>query len=104
VTPTHRPVVWREGTCAFTLDAFRDETQLWPQGIKIDVDGTEPAVLEGGPRTLASVTLWSVMIEILDEEGARRACERFLTAAGLRPAWRDPSGKTPNEVWARDGA
>ena len=104
VTPTRRPVVWSEGTCAFTLDAFCDEMGLRPQGIKIDVDGTEPEVLEGGSKTLASDTLRSVMIEIPADEGARRACERFLTAAGLRPAWQDPSGTTPNEVWARDGA
>lgn len=104
VTRAHRSVVWHEGTCTFTLDAFCDETGVRPQGIKIDVDGTEPEVLEGGSRTLALATLRSVMIEVPAEEGARRACERFLAAAGLSRAWWDPSGATPNEVWARDGA
>lgn len=104
VTRTRCPVVWHEGTCTFTLDAFCDETGVQPEGIKIDVDGTEPEVLEGGGRTLGSPALRSVMIEMPADEDGRRACERLLAEAGLRCAWFDPSRATPNEVWARDAA
>jgi FkbM family methyltransferase len=104
ITRTHRPVVWREGTCAFTLDAFCDEAGVQPQGIKLDVDGTEPEVLEGGARTLKAALLRSVMIEMPADAEGRRMCERLLVEAGLRRAWCDPSGGTPNEVWARDDA
>jgi FkbM family methyltransferase len=104
MTPTRRPVVWSEGTCVWSLDAFCAEMDTWPHAIKIDVDGNEPEVLEGGAKTLAAGTLRSVMIEMPADPGARRACDERLADAGLRRAWHDPSGVTPNEVWVRDDA
>lgn len=97
-----RPVVWREGIAALTLDGFCEEAGLWPQVLKIDVDGTEPLILEGARETLRAPQLRSVIIEMPAAGSAREQCERLLQAGGLRRAWADPSGASSNEVWQRD--
>lgn len=104
VTCAQRPVVWREGIAAITLDAFCEETGLQPNGIKIDVDGTEPAVLAGGKRTLESTALRSVIIEFPADRLSREQCEKLLRAAWLQREWSDPSGRSKNELWVRDGS
>jgi len=96
-----RPVVWREGICAMTLDDFCEQTSLHPQAIKLDVDGTEPRVLTGASRTLRSPLLRTLIIEMPADTSARHQCAQQLTAAGLRQEWRDPQGKSTNEVWGR---
>ncbi|MFQ5765675.1 MAG: FkbM family methyltransferase, partial [Rhodospirillales bacterium] len=57
-----------------------------PTHVKIDVDGIEAAVLEGGRRLLSDRGLKSVMIELLthDEAGQARI-QGFLGDCGLRP-------------------
>lgn len=101
-TLTGYPVVWREGICTMTLDEFCDATNLWPDCVKIDVDGTEPRVLEGGVRTLSSPSLRSLIIELPENKSARTACEQILLGAGLHCEWRDSCARTPNEVWVRN--
>lgn len=100
-TVSGRPVVWREGICTLTLDAFCEQTALRPQCIKLDVDGTEPHVLAGAARTLRSPLLRSLIIELPDAAQDRAACEERLVAAGLRRHWHDPRGTSSNEVWVR---
>lgn len=92
------PVVLREGIGVTTMDIFCRETGLQPTAIKLDVDGTEPRVLEGGLETLRSPTLRSLNIEI---RGAvmRQQCVRWLREAGLRQEWSDPTGESSNEIW-----
>lgn len=102
VTRAGRPVVWREGVMSLPLDAFCEQTDQWPNCIKIDVDGTEREVLEGGRRTLSAPEFRTVLIEMPDDGAERAACVRLLEAAGLRRRWRDPSGASANEVWARE--
>lgn len=102
LTLTQNPVVWREGICTFTLDAFCDETFLQPNCLKIDVDGTEPKVLEGGVQTLSSPSLRSLIIELPENKSARAVCEQILLRAGLHCEWRDSFARTPNEVWIRN--
>lgn len=103
-TLTHHPVLWHEGIITFTLDSFCDETSMRPNCLKIDVDGTEPKVLEGALRTLSSPSLRTVIIEPPDERQAHDRCEELLFNAGLRRTWGDPPSKTYNEVWVRDSA
>lgn len=52
-----------------------------PHYIKIDVDGLEHLILQGGERTLEKVR--SVLVEIPDSESARVAVDQSLTRAGL---------------------
>lgn len=102
MTATKQPVVWREGVCTMTVDEFCDATNLRPDCVKIDVDGTEPRVLEGGVRTLSSPSLRSLIIELPEEQLARAACEQLLLDAGLHREWRDSLARSPNEVWAHN--
>ena len=104
MTAAQRPVVWREGIYAMTLDRFCEETGLRPNGIKLDVDGTESQVLEGALRALSSPALRSIMIELPADAQARERCTDRLTAAGLRRAWSDPLAKSLNELWVREGS
>lgn len=99
VTRTQRPVIWREGVCAITLDEFCEQTGRQPHCMKIDVDGTELAVLEGGTRTIGSEMFRSLMVEMPEEAQAREGCLQWLLKAGLRCAWRPSSGSCANELW-----
>lgn len=100
-TRTRQRIEWREGIFAYSLDDFCAEMGARPNCIKIDIDGTEDKVLQGGMKTLAAPSLRTVMIEIARDTEIYAACERFLIGAGLRREWYDPLGKNANEVWVR---
>jgi hypothetical protein len=97
------PVIWREGICTFTLDDFCRMVEVIPHHLKIDVDGTEPEILNGAAETIRSERLRSLMVEMPTATASRLACRRLLENAGLVRQWHDPLGKTPNEIWARPG-
>jgi FkbM family methyltransferase len=99
VTKTGHPVVAREGTYAVTLDRFCSEVQMQPNCIKIDVDGTEQAILAGAAETLAHSSLHSVIIELPDERSALQNCTQRLEAAGLELEWKAEG--CPNQIWSR---
>ena len=94
------PVVLREGITTITLDAFCEKTGIWPNCLKIDVDGTEDLVLEGGLRALSSKQFRTLIIELPDPALQKRSTQWFVEA-GLTRQWRDPQGRTSNEVWVR---
>ncbi len=100
VTRTRKPVIWREGVYAMTLDAFCQETGLSPQWVKMDVDGTEMEILKGATRTLRSPALDSLVVEMFGGPHIHEACARLLQGAGLRREW-PRSGESENEIWAR---
>ncbi len=102
VTRTHKPVIWREGICIFTLDAFCEETHVLPHCLKIDVDGTEIEILEGASHTLRSPTLRCLIMEMFGGPATREACARLLQAAGLHREWGNLQ-TGDNEIWVRDG-
>lgn len=102
VTAAGRPVVWHEGIYTMTLDTFCDELRVSPNAIKIDVDGTEPNVLEGAARTLGSPSLRSVLIERPVLEAARSACEARLSDAGFTRVQLGGDAPSCNDCWVRD--
>lgn len=99
-TPEPWPTVCEEGVAITTLDAFCEQTGLRPHCIKVDVDGTEPKVLEGGMKTLSSPPFRSLIVEVRDNR-MRDVCAERLRKAGLRCEWSDPAGKDENEIWVR---
>ena len=103
LTKEQRPVVWREGICAFTLDDFCQLAEVSPHHLKLDVDGTEPEILEGAARTLRSEKLRSLFVEIPSDPVSRHTCRRLLEDAGLVRQWYDPRANSPNEIWAHPG-
>lgn len=100
-TRMKKPVVWREGIATLTLDALCEKTGLKPNCLKIDVDGTEAMILEGGFETLRSPTLRSIAMEMPDSLPERQRAAELLRAAGLECVGRDPNRQTPNEIWVR---
>jgi FkbM family methyltransferase len=89
---------------SFALDEFRERFGLeQPNLIKIDVDGAEPLVLRGAPRTLRDPALRSVLVEVTEGEPETKEIVGLLEAAGLSLASRhfhERSGVS-NFVFAR---
>lgn len=98
-TKTGHRVIAREGTYAMTMDEFCRQVQTQPNCIKIDVDGTEPAVLAGAAATLANPGLRSVIIEMPVVEGDAGDCKGRLENAGLKLEWK--AAGSPNQIWCR---
>jgi FkbM family methyltransferase len=93
-THTGEEVVWREGIATMTLDEFCFLSQVTPNLIKIDVDGTETAILKGGQKTFSSLELRTVYIEV---EKDRIECEDILSNYGF-VLTAMPSN---NQIWKR---
>lgn len=75
-----------------------------PDHIKLDVDGAEGAILNGGPETLKSVKSVIIEVEGRNAEEAATRIEQPLEQAGLREdeSWRD-KGSRRNRVYRRRG-
>lgn len=73
-----------QGIFSVTLDDAIHEFGLpQPQHIKIDTDGFEESVLQGGQRIFRAPELKSVLIEITDKNGARQRILDFMLRAGF---------------------
>ena len=103
-TRVNHAVLCREGVYAIRLDEFCEQTGLQPHCMKIDVDGTELAVLEGGLRTITSPQFRSLMIEMPEEPEVRHACIEWLLKAGLRCRQRPALGPNTSELWVPKSA
>ena len=95
--------VFNQGALAYRLDDFASAFGLpAPDYLKIDVDGVEPLILNGGPETLRAVK--SVMIEVEGENADRsdQLIDPPLAAAGLveRKNVRDQGSKR-NRLYVR---
>jgi len=79
-----------------------------PNHLKVDVDGSEIAVLRGAPRALGADGMRTVMIEVSEE--ARHEVSGLLGGAGLElertyDTGRGEESTSPRyELWARPGA
>lgn len=99
MTRTRFPVIWKEGVWSMALDQFCAETGLCPNGIKLDVDGSELEILEGALQTLRAPSMRSILVE--SEDPQRSRCGGLLREAGFKLLWEDSTGRSPNEVWGR---
>ena len=94
------PVVWAEGIMSVTIDFVCEQLGIIPAGMKIDTDGNEYKVLEGGIKTLSHEKCRSVVLELPIDPARRDDCLGVLKSCGFFPAWAQP-GKTRNEIWVK---
>lgn len=99
-TKEGKKVVLKEGIAVWSLDQFCQETGLIPHYMKIDVDGTEKEVLEGGLKTLSSPSFCSLIIEFPSEKNARHLCESLLNQTGLKKTFHED--KYHYQIWTRN--
>jgi FkbM family methyltransferase len=69
-----------------------------PNHIKLDVDGIELKVLNGGPRTLADPALRTVLVEVELNRPELDAIERLLTEHGFTLHGKHPHGASPDSA------
>lgn len=53
-----------QGSISITLDKFCEETKIYPDYVKIDVDGNELKIINGMKNLLASKKIKSILVEI----------------------------------------
>ena len=99
-TRMQKPVIWHEGIAIYTMDAFCQARGVWPNCLKLDVDGTEAEIFEGAAQTLQRPALRAIIVETFGVEKARDTCARLLTASGLQREWCG-TGPDSNEIWVR---
>jgi len=93
-TFTGEDVVWREGIATISLDEFCNLSQIKPNLVKIDVDGTETDILKGGQKTLCNPDLRTVYIEV---DAKQAECEEILTNYGFLLI----DMPSDNQIWRR---
>jgi hypothetical protein len=64
------------------MDQFIDTVHLFPDYIKIDVDGAEQSIISGMSKTLRNKKLKSVVIEVSDK--SELAITEFFEKAGFK--------------------
>jgi FkbM family methyltransferase len=69
-------------TLAISMDKFINMTQIFPDYIKIDVDGAEESIVSGMRETVQNQKLRSVVIEVSDK--SEPAISNFFQKAGFR--------------------
>ncbi|HWL71839.1 MAG TPA: FkbM family methyltransferase [Geminicoccus sp.] len=76
---------WRQGAIALSIDMLVDAFgATFPNHVKIDVDGLETAVVQGGARTFADPRLRSVLVEVdLNDQREVGQIAQVLEAGGL---------------------
>lgn len=92
--------VFRQPVLVFALDDLLDQFPLPPPTLlKLDVDGSEAAVLAGARRTLADPMLRSAIVEV--EERLSDPVQRELGAAGFELVARfdDRDGEPLPGIW-----
>ena len=93
-TESGQEVVWKEGIASYTIDKFCKETGVKPTLIKIDVDGNEIDILNGGKNTLSDSRLRTIYIEV---DSKHKKCEKILHDYGFILE-KKPS---ENQIWIR---
>ncbi len=79
------PSVFRQGAIGFSVDDFVDRfSPLFPNHIKIDVDGIEADIIAGASRTLADHRVQSLLVEMdIDDTANTARVTALLRSADL---------------------
>lgn len=77
------PAGW-QSVLSFSLDELIDLLRLRaPNLVKMDVDGHEPSIFEGGKKTFSNPELRSVFVEMTEDSPSAEAIRRFLDSKGF---------------------
>ncbi|MCG2686750.1 FkbM family methyltransferase [Candidatus Parcubacteria bacterium] len=76
---------FEQGVFTISLDGLiEDYGFIFPNHIKIDVDGVEELIIKGAKNTLKNKNLKSVLIELTDEDGAKERIKDMFYNAGFK--------------------
>lgn len=100
VTREGKKVLFREGIVVCSLDQFCEYLGVYPNFMKIDVDGTEREILEGGIKTFSSSEFQSLIIECKKDEVLRKDCNIFLEKTGLKKVFEENESRC--QIWMKD--
>ena len=92
-----KDVIWKEGIGTIHLDFLFEEFGIQPNLIKIDVDGNEYKILQGGIKTFETTKLRSIYIEMIESLPDYVPIKTFLLDHGFRLQ----SKSSDNQVWSR---
>jgi len=92
-----KDVIWKEGIGTTNLDFLFEKFGIQPNLIKIDVDGNEYKILQGGIKTFETTKLRSVYIEMIENLPNYLKIKNFLLEYGFRLQYKN----SENQVWSR---
>ena len=97
LTHTGHKVLWREGVAVFKLDSICKTLNIFPNLIKIDVDGDEYKILDGANECLKNDNLRSIIIEIDKNKLNLEKCSTILSNHKFKKI--NEFGE--NQIWIR---
>ena len=92
-----KDVVWKEGIGTSTLDYISENLDIHPNLIKIDVDGNELKILNGGRKVFSNNKLRSIIIEMIKTLPNYSAIKKYLNEQGFKLE----KEFEENQIWSR---
>ena len=92
-----KDVVWKEGIGTSTLDYITDNLDIQPNLIKIDVDGNELKILNGGRKVFSNNNLRSIIIEMIKTLPDYSGIKKYLNEQGFKLE----KEFEENQIWSR---
>lgn len=92
-----KEVVWKEGIGTSTLDYISENLDIQPNLIKIDVDGNELKILNGGRKVFSNDKLRTIIIEMIENLPNYSGIKRYLKDQGFKLEKKFEE----NQVWSR---
>ncbi len=92
-----KDVVWKEGIGTSTLDYISENLDIHPNLIKIDVDGNELKILNGGRKVFSNNKLRSIIIEMIKSLPNYSGIKKYLNEQGFKLE----KEFEENQIWSR---